>query len=245
MEESIRTKRRVLPSPAAGSLPRPPNFLGRVYDAMTEAMSAFGTTLKVRDNETQHHCERVAGMAFALAQRCGLTEPACHEIYLAGLVHDIGKVGIPDSVLHKPGPLTDDEMERIKRHPEMGYQIVQQIQHLQFTLPGILYHHEQWNGLGYPHGLRGAQIPLMARVLAVADAFDAMTMERPYRPPMAVSEAAGRLANGRDIQWDTTIVDKFLGLLESGPTAAIEEQAMPIPIVTSEHLFRAAAALSY
>lgn len=176
-------------------------FLGTLQ-AMTSAIDA-------RDTYTQGHSERVARLSFELARILGLSDEASQEIYLAGILHDIGKIGIPDSVLLKNGPLTDDEFKIIQLHPEIGYRIVEQLGHLQFVLPGILYHHERWDGRGYPHSLRGESIPLMARIMAVADAFDAMTSSRPYRSAMTIEKAEGIINAGKAQQWDAQIVDCF------------------------------------
>ncbi len=212
MEEKNRQSRSM--QIGTGDLPKMPHFLARVYDSMSATLAALAAALEVRDNDTQRHCQRVALLAFQLAESLDLSELACHEIYLAGLIHDIGKLGIPDAILHKPSKLSDEEMEQIRRHPEMGYRIVEKIPQLQFALPGILYHHEQWDGGGYPHGLAGHAIPLMARVLAVADTFDAMTTERAYSPGLSISDAVGRLAEGRGKQWDLSVVDQLQFLIE-------------------------------
>ncbi len=111
------------------------------------------------------------------------------RIYVAGILHDVGKIGVPDRVLLKAGTLSDEEFDIIKQHPEIGYRIVEQLGKLHFTLPGVLYHHERWDGRGYPQGLAGDDIPLMARIIAVADSFDAMTSSRPYRNAMPLSQA--------------------------------------------------------
>ncbi|GAB5403154.1 MAG: hypothetical protein Aurels2KO_13850 [Aureliella sp.] len=177
-------------------------FLGSLH-AMSSAIDA-------RDPYTQGHSKRVARLGFELARIMKLSEPACQEIYLSGILHDIGKIGIPDSVLLKDGPLTDDEFRTIQQHPEIGYRIVERLGHLQFVLPGVLHHHERFDGKGYPHGLAGESIPLMARILAVADAFDAMTSSRPYRDAMPLERAVGIISGGCDEQWDKNVVEAFL-----------------------------------
>lgn len=176
-------------------------FLGTLH-SMSSAIDA-------RDRYTQGHSERVARLSYELAQILGLTDVACQEIYLAGILHDIGKIGVPDSVLLKPGSLTDEEFAIIKQHPEIGHRIVERLGSLQFVLPGILYHHERWDGRGYPHGLAGQAIPLMARVMAVADAFDAMTSSRPYRNAMPLEKANSIITSGAGEQWDAEVVACF------------------------------------
>ncbi len=182
-------------------------FLGSLH-AMSSAIDA-------RDPYTQGHSERVARLAFDLAELMQLSDAACQEIYLAGILHDIGKIGIPDAVLLKNGSLSDEEFRVIQRHPEIGYRIVERLGHLQFVLPGILHHHERWDGRGYPHGLAGQSIPLMARILAVADAFDAMTSSRPYRNAMPLSRAYDIISSDEGIQWDADVVDCFRKWIDS------------------------------
>lgn len=176
-------------------------FLGSLH-AMSNAIDA-------RDPYTQGHSERVARLAFELAKLLSLSDPACQEIYLAGILHDIGKIGIPDAVLLKNGALSDDEFRIIQQHPEIGYRIVERMGQLKFVLPGVLHHHERFDGKGYPHGLAGESIPLMARVLAVADAFDAMTSSRPYRDAMPLEKAVGIISGGCGTQWDAEVVACF------------------------------------
>jgi HD-GYP domain-containing protein (c-di-GMP phosphodiesterase class II) len=187
-------------------------FLGTLH-AMSSAIDA-------RDAYTQGHSQRVARLAFELAKLYGLTEAACQEIYLAGILHDIGKIGIPDSVLLKNGPLTEAEYKTIQQHPQIGHRIVEQLGHLQFVLPGILYHHERWDGAGYPHGLHGESIPVMARILAVADAFDAMSSSRPYRSAMPIAKAHSIICQGSGKQWETKAVDCFKLWLSATTAAA-------------------------
>lgn len=167
-----------------------------------------------RDRYTSGHSDRVALSARFLADRLGLSLPDQEQIYLAGLLHDVGKVGIPDEVLLKPGKLTPDEFAIIQQHPQRGVDILKHIKQLRPMLPGVLYHHESWDGTGYPHGLAGDSIPLMARVIAVADAFDAMTTCRPYRCARTVENAADVLRHGSGGQWDPRIVPVFLEHLD-------------------------------
>lgn len=173
------------------------------------SLHAMSRAIDARDSYTQGHSERVARLAFELGRILELSETACQEIYVAGILHDIGKIGIPDNVLLKNGALSEAEFEIIRKHPEIGHQIIEQVGKLQFTLPGVLYHHERWDGNGYPHKLRGESIPLMARILAVADSFDAMTSCRPYRDAMPIGQAIRVIDSGRNVQWDSAIVDCF------------------------------------
>ena len=173
------------------------------------ALHAMSSAIDARDPYTQGHSERVAKLAYEIAKILGISESACQEIYLAGLLHDLGKIGVPDHILHKAGALTDEEFAVIKQHPEIGHRIIERLGKLHFVLPGVLHHHERWDGKGYPHGLKQESIPLMARILAVADSFDAMTSSRPYRGAMPIERAAAVMRDGAGRQWDAAIVDCF------------------------------------
>ena len=172
-------------------------------------LQAMSRAIDARDPYTRGHSERVARLSFELAEILGLEETACQEIYVAGILHDVGKIGVPDRVLLKAGALSDEEFDIIKQHPEIGYRIVEQLGKLHFTLPGVLYHHERWDGRGYPQGLAGDDIPLMARIIAVADSFDAMTSSRPYRNAMPLAQACEIIQEGSGKQWDAMIVRCF------------------------------------
>jgi HD-GYP domain-containing protein (c-di-GMP phosphodiesterase class II) len=199
----LRSDHRPSPQPA-------PLVRGLDYRQLCGALHSMSQALNARDAYTQAHSQRVARLAFELATLRGLSVEASHEIYLAGILHDIGKIGIPDAVLLKAEGLTEDDLRAIRRHPEIGYKIVEQVESLQFALPGILYHHEQWDGAGYPHRLAGESIPLMARILAVADAFDAMTSSRPYRPAMPLERAREIICNGSETHWDASLVELLM-----------------------------------
>jgi HD-GYP domain-containing protein (c-di-GMP phosphodiesterase class II) len=173
-------------------------------------LRAMSIAIEARDPYTRGHSERVAEVGFEIAQRLNLSEESCQEIYLAGVLHDVGKIGIPDHVLLKPGKLDSEEFAIIQKHPEIGFKIIDELGKLKFVLPGVLYHHERFDGTGYPHRLKGEEIPLMARVLAVSDAFDAMTSSRIYRTAMSPSRAAEILRDGAGIQWDAQVVEACL-----------------------------------
>jgi HD-GYP domain-containing protein (c-di-GMP phosphodiesterase class II) len=162
--------------------------------------------IEARDPYTFGHSERVGRVAYEIAARLQLSEVACQEIYVAGVLHDIGKIGIPDQVLLKAGKLDADELRIIQQHPEIGHKILEEFDKLKFALPGVLYHHERVDGAGYPHRLKGDHIPLMARILAVSDAYDAMTSSRVYRNAMGQERAIEILQNGIGTQWDEKAV---------------------------------------
>jgi putative nucleotidyltransferase with HDIG domain len=177
-------------------------FLASVVRALTSAIDA-------KDPYTCGHSDRVARIAVALARELDCDSAALNTLYMAGLLHDIGKIGIDDNVLRKPGKLTDAEYEHIKLHPELGYKILADIKQLQDVLPVVLHHHEQWDGRGYPHGLKGEASPILARITAVADAYDAMTSDRPYRKGMPVERVEEIFRDGAGKQWDKGVIDAF------------------------------------
>jgi len=178
-------------------------------------VKALINSIDAKDPYTYGHSDRVAQMAHRLAKELKLSQLDCDHIYMTGLLHDIGKIGVPDAVLQKPGKLTDEEFEQIKKHPAIGYSIVMHLPSLAYALPGILHHHESFDGTGYPAKLTGNDIPLYGRVLAVADAYDAMTSDRPYRPGMPTERAEQILREGAGRQWDPEMVDAFLSSMDA------------------------------
>ncbi len=173
---------------------------------LTRSLTA---ALDAKDSYTFGHSERVARVAMELGRELGLQADDLSDIYLAGLLHDVGKIGIRDSVLTKPGPLTREEFEHIKQHVTIGYNILSELHPIRNLLPGVLWHHERWDGQGYPHGLAGEAIPLLARILAVADAFDAMSTARPYREAMGPRRVEEVLTQGAGTQWDARVIEAF------------------------------------
>ena len=171
---------------------------------------AMINAIDAKDAYTWGHSDRVALSARRLGEQLQLDSLECERLYTAGLLHDIGKIGVPDRILQKAGPLTDDEFNEIKKHPQIGHAILQHLQQLSYVLPGVLHHHESIDGRGYPHALRGDDIPLFGRILAVADTYDAMTSCRPYRTAMPPDVARSRLREGAGRQWDARIVAAFL-----------------------------------
>lgn len=171
-------------------------------------------TVDAKDSYTCGHSERVALMAKRVAMQMRLSEEKCERIYMTGLLHDIGKIGIPDEVLGKKGKLTDEEFEIIKKHPEIGHAIMRHLKPLEYALPGILHHHESYDGTGYPDKLAAEDIPLDGRILAVVDAYDAMTSSRPYRTAMPPKKAESILLENAGIQWDPQIVKCFFAALK-------------------------------
>ncbi len=167
------------------------------------------STLDAKDPYTRGHSERVALIARRLSEELGLPEVEQNDIYLSSLLHDIGKVGVDDRILRKPDQLTAEEFEQIQRHPDLGYEILKTIKHLQPILPGVRSHHEAFNGRGYPQGLSGETIPLMARIIAVADSYDAMSSDRPYRRGMPLDRVEEIFRRGAGEQWDRRVIDAY------------------------------------
>lgn len=179
-------------------------FLGTLH-ALTSAIDA-------KDSYTHGHSERVALMSRRLAEAAGLDEPTCERVYIAGLVHDVGKIGVPERVLCKPGRLTDEEFALIKMHPEIGARILQDIRQMQDLIPGVLHHHERWDGRGYPHKLAAMDIPLFGRLIGLADAFDAMSSDRTYRRAMPPEEVLAEVRRCAGAQFDPELAKRFVEL---------------------------------
>jgi putative two-component system response regulator len=179
-------------------------FVGTVR-AMTAAIDA-------KDHYTRGHSERVAMLARRLALATGADEAEADAVHIAGLLHDVGKIGVPEAVLCKQGRLSDEEFAFIRAHPEIGVRILRDIPALAGAMPGVLHHHERYDGKGYPTGLAGEAIPRVARLLAVADAFDAMSSTRSYRAAMPREKVLEQVRKGAGSQFDPTIAQAMLGV---------------------------------
>ncbi len=179
-------------------------FLGTLH--------ALTTSIDAKDRYTRGHSERVALMSRSLAQAAALDPRQVERIYLAALIHDLGKIGVPEAVLAKPGKLTADEFELIKQHPEIGARIIAAIRPMKDLVPGVLHHHERYDGRGYPYGLSGETIPLMGRILCLADAFDAMSSDRSYRNPMPHNQVLTEIQTHAGAQFDPRLADLFVRL---------------------------------
>jgi putative nucleotidyltransferase with HDIG domain len=193
-------------------------FLASVVRALTSAIDA-------KDPYTCGHSDRVARVSVRLAKELGCDPAMLHTLYMAGLLHDIGKIGIDDAVLRKPGKLTDEEFDQIKQHPELGYRILADIRQFASVLPAVLHHHEQWDGRGYPFKLTGDQTPRLARIVAVADAYDAMSSDRPYRKGMDSDKVDEILRNGAGQQWDPEVVAAFFAARPDITAMSAQERA--------------------
>ncbi len=182
----------------------------RLRDSMFGLVRCLTAAIDAKDPYTWGHSERVARMAVRLGEQMGVSPAGLSDLYLAGLLHDIGKIGIRDSVLQKPGRLTPEEFAHIQEHPVIGDRLVSNVKALAHLRPGVRNHHERWDGRGYPDGLAGEAIPLQARVLAVADSCDAMMATRPYRPALPPERIDAVMVEGAGSQWDPQVIEEFM-----------------------------------
>ena len=184
-----------------------------VYNNVLDTFKSLIASVQLRDHYTEEHSYRVTELSVKIAERMHWAEKDIESIKIAGMLHDVGKIAIPDSVLLKPDKLTFEELTIIKTHPNVGDLILKPILLFDQERESILHHHERWDGKGYPKGLAGSDIPLLSRVLAVTDSFDAMTNNRPYRSAMRVADAVLELGKNKNTQFDGKIVDVFLEIL--------------------------------
>ncbi len=186
-------------------------------------LSMLSGAIEARDPYTRGHSARVTALAEAVARKLGWSEERLASLRLGGPLHDIGKLAVSDEVLRKAGRLDDHELAQIREHPKTGARLILRIAALRDAIPYVLYHHERWDGAGYPSGKAGEEIPLEARVLAVADAFDAMTSDRPYRRALTHEEALAEVERCAGTQFDPQIASIFLELFAVAelPAAAV------------------------
>jgi HD-GYP domain-containing protein (c-di-GMP phosphodiesterase class II) len=178
----------------------------------TFLICAFNQLLDLKDLNTGVHSTRLAEWALHVAGDLGLDDRSLSDIEVAALLHDIGKIGIPDAILQKPAKLTDAEYDLMKKHPEYGWAVMRHIPGMERASLMILHHHESYDGKGYPAGLKGEEIPIGSRIVSVIDAFDAMVSSRPYREGLPFEEAERRLLQARGTQFDPDVVDRFIPL---------------------------------
>jgi putative nucleotidyltransferase with HDIG domain len=183
--------------------------LQETYDL---TLSALMSALDARDRETEGHSNRVSRLACMMGEAVGLNSQQLKALERGALLHDIGKIGISDTILHKPGKLTDDEWKIMKVHPDIGARIIERIPFLQECMPVVHYHHERWDGSGYPFGLKGHDIPIQARIFAVADVFDALTSQRSYRKKSSPEDAVAYLREHASVLFDPEIVEALAKL---------------------------------
>jgi response regulator RpfG family c-di-GMP phosphodiesterase len=186
--------------------------LGRLEDTYRTTLEALGSAIDTRDVGTHDHSRRVRGYSLAIARAHGMPESSLRDLEHGVLLHDIGKIGIPDAILLKAGPLTPAEWKIMRRHPDIGRQLVEKIPFLQGAVPVVYHHHERWDGTGYPLGLAREAIPVGARIFAIADAFDAMTFDRPYSRAIALEAAREEIRRCAGTHFDPAVVATFLTL---------------------------------
>lgn len=187
-------------------------LLQEIANANEETLLGLVSALDLRERNTRLHSQRVREYTELIADRLGADEKMKREIGFGALLHDVGKIAVPDQILMKPDKLTDGEREEMRKHPEAGYRIVKRIGFLKDAAEIVYAHHEQYDGEGYPRGLKGEAIPLGARMFMVADVYDALTSERPYRSPMTYEEVADEIKRLRGSHFDPSVVDTFLAI---------------------------------
>jgi putative nucleotidyltransferase with HDIG domain len=195
-----------------------------------DSIEMIAAAVDAKDPYTKGHSGRVAQYSVILARELGLPEEEIDKIRVAAILHDVGKIGIEDRVLKKPGVLTNEEFDLMKRHTVMGYEIVRQVKQLTEMLPGIRWHHEALNGRGYPDGVSGDELPLMVRIIAVADTFDAITTDRPYQAASEFPTALDILRGHAGGKYDPVVVDAMGSAYAKGSLAKFENR--PRDVVT-------------
>jgi len=193
---------------------------------------SLARAVEAKDTTTGNHCDRLIRLCSLFCEHLGLDGRARHPLELASVLHDVGKIGIPDAILLKPGSLTEAEWEVMRRHPVLGEEICKPLRSFQEVLPVIRHHHERWNGRGYPDGLAGDEIPLLARVFQLVDAFDAMTSRRSYKPAFSVAETLATLtAEAERGFWDRGLLEAFRDCLATIPNLAglLNDRTTPVP----------------
>jgi len=192
-------------------------------------LEALSSALDLRDQATEGHCRRTAELAVTVARELALSDSQVRLVGQAAFVHDIGKIGVPDAVLAKPGPLTEEEWEQMRRHPELGYRMLKRVPTLGEVAEIVHCHHETYDGTGYPRGLKGEEIPLGARIFALVDAYDAITSDRPYRKARSCEDALAELRRCSGTQFDPRIVQAFVRAVERQLASKTKTEASGVP----------------
>lgn len=184
-------------------------LLAQLQESYEASLIMLANAIEVRDPYTRGHVERVMNYAQTIAEYLGWSSTEINNLRFGSILHDIGKINIPENILRKSGSLSEEEWVEMRKHPEMGAELVKGIHYLDPAVPVILYHHERWNGSGYPFGMKEEDIPLSARIVAIADSFDAMTTKRPYRDELTPEQACNEVISGSGIQYDPLMVEAF------------------------------------
>ncbi len=192
--------------------------------ANNHAIYMLAIASELKDRETGNHIHRIRYYTKSLAMQLGQSPEEAQALGLAGMLHDLGKLGIPDSIIQKPGRLTQEEFAVIKTHPELALKILGEMKWFELARQITYSHHEKWNGEGYPQGLTGKTIPLSARIVAVADVFDALTSDRPYKHAWPIEQATQEIQNSSGSHFDPHVVSAFMALIDSGEIRSIKER---------------------
>jgi len=196
-------------------------LFAQIQESYETTLIMLANAIEVRDPYTRGHVERVMNYAQTIAEYLGWSAEEVNNLRFGSILHDIGKIHISEEILTKAGSLSDEEWIEMKKHPEVGAELIKDIHFLGSAIPVILYHHERWNGSGYPYGLKGEKIPVAARIVAIADSFDAMTTQRPYRKELSPDQAFNEVVSGSGIQYDPLIVETFQHAWENGDITEI------------------------
>jgi HD-GYP domain-containing protein (c-di-GMP phosphodiesterase class II) len=186
------------------------------YEATIEGWSH---AMDLRDRETEGHSRRVAEFTVKMAKRFGMSDEQIMHLRRGALLHDMGKIGIPDPILHKTGRLSDEEWVTMRKHPQLAYDMLYRVEYLRPALDIPYCHHEKWDGTGYPRGLKGEEIPMTARLFAIVDVWDALTSDRPYRPAWSEDQALAYLRDQSGRHFDPQVVDLFFQVFRESPAA--------------------------
>jgi response regulator RpfG family c-di-GMP phosphodiesterase len=228
LEQEVEDFRRHLEEMVSARTLQLQNALGRIERGYADTLDALGAAIDLRDSQTWGHSRRVFLYSIEMLKALNGTPRQLKSLAIGAWLHDVGKLAIPDAILFKPGPLTGEERKIMETHVQIGYEMVKRISFLADAAEIILAHHERWNGSGYPRGLEGTEIPLGARIFAVADTVDAMTSDRPYHSALPFQAARDQIARNAGILFDSQVADVFLGIPTETweairkPTSAIE-----------------------
>jgi putative nucleotidyltransferase with HDIG domain len=188
------------------------NYYNDIQTGYFQTVMALANSIEAKDAYTRGHCQRVMEIACEIAKSLGYKDNQIEDLRYAAILHDIGKIGIPATIINKIGKLDEEEFNEIKKHPLIAYNILKEVEFIKRGIDGILQHHERFDGKGYPFGLKGTEICEFGRILCIADAFDAMTSDRPYRKAMKMEEAIKEIEKCKSSQFDPVIADAFINM---------------------------------